>query len=217
MIWLRRRSLASPSPRTGGASCPSDDHTLKGLGRGDQLLNHDAEVRLQRAPRARPARPCDDVLRVVLVTAISMFPSSCAGIWDRATNALCFQGRLSTLEGTRITCLRLPKPRLSERFADRGRAAQQLAIPAWSVHFRTWDVAPVSRRSRTHHSDRSSGVRVRTPCGRSLALALRCRREQRSCFRLAPRAILQCRGGTDGVWLEGRGGLRCGCPQNTFT
>ena len=35
-------------------------------------------------------------------------------------------------------------------------------------------------------------------CGR-WALALRCRREQRSCFRLAPRAILQCRGGTDAI------------------
>ena len=33
----------------------------------------------------------------------------------------------------------------------------------------------------------------------ALALALRCRREQRSCFRLAPRAILRCRGGTDAI------------------
>ena len=47
-------------------------------------------------------------------------------------------------------------------------------------------------------------------CGR-WALALRCRREQRSCFRLAPRAILQCRGGTDGVSVAF--GQRCGAQR----
>ena len=47
-------------------------------------------------------------------------------------------------------------------------------------------------------------------CGR-WALALRCRREQRSCFRLAPRAILQCRGGTDGVSVAF--GQHCGARR----
>ena len=45
----------------------------------------------------------------------------------------------------------------------------------------------------------------------ALALALRCRREQRSCFRLAPRAILLCRGGTNAISVAF--GQRCGAQR----
>ena len=111
-----------------------------------------------------------------------------------STDSVCDE-RLSL--GTRQSGkeeVRYSKARLNERPQTRG-PRHNAATQARNPGLRTSDGVSLGITRPDDHLLTSAGL---APLW-ALALALRCRREQRSCFRLAPRAILQCRGGTDGI------------------